>query len=409
MLQKHFKIIVILCLISSLGRFVLDSYLPSLPAISRYFLMPDAATQLTLTIYLLGFSLSQLIYGPLSDAYGRRTVMLYGIVIFLLGSLSCALATSPAILLWSRLIAGVGAGCCGVLNRAIASDCFKGAEFSKAWSYTTTTLVLTLIIAPVLGGYVQDAVGWRGNFILATLFVASLLFILLKFLPETRPAGAVTAFNLRSIMPIYYRILLSRKFMLCTLCYTLAFSGLIIYFQVSPLLYINVFGLSSTQYGFSSLVIAGCYLTGGLLVNKLSPLMSMHRLLFVGTLLLIGGGVAMVIATVFTHINLLAVLLPAAIYVLGARIIIPNAIAGSMGEFRHLSGSSSALIGCIQMLGSSCISLLITNFNYKTPLPLGVFFTALGLASFAITYYLYVQEIKAVDGMPINACMGAAT
>jgi DHA1 family 2-module integral membrane pump EmrD-like MFS transporter len=387
MLRDHFKIILILCLISSLGRFVLDSYLPSLPAIGDDFRISDESTQLTLTIYLLGFSISQLIYGPLSDRYGRRLIILSGLIIFLVGTFICSIASSMSILLISRLTAGIGAGACGVLNRAIASDCFKGAEFSKAWSYTTTALVLTLIIAPVLGGYVQDAFGWRANFMLATAFVATVFFIILKFLPETNN-HAKLPFNVHGVLLSYYKILISRTFIMCTLCYTLAFSGLIVYFQVSPLLYINVFGLSPTQYGLSSIIIAISYLIGGLLVNQLGQYIRIRNLLFMGTFLLISGGLLMLTAHFFGYMNLYTVLIPSAIYVIGVRIIIPNAIAGSMEGFRHLNGSSSALIGFIQMLGSSFISLLITNFDYRTLFPLAFFFTVLGFFSLIITYFI---------------------
>jgi DHA1 family 2-module integral membrane pump EmrD-like MFS transporter len=302
MLRDHFKIILILCLISSLGRFVLDSYLPSLPAIGDDFRISDESTQLTLTIYLLGFSISQLIYGPLSDRYGRRLIILSGLIIFLVGTFICSIASSMSILLISRLTAGIGAGACGVLNRAIASDCFKGAEFSKAWSYTTTALVLTLIIAPVLGGYVQDAFGWRANFMLATAFVATVFFIILKFLPETNN-HAKLPFNVHGVLLSYYKILISRTFIMCTLCYTLAFSGLIVYFQVSPLLYINVFGLSPTQYGLSSIIIAISYLIGGLLVNQLGQYIRIRNLLFMGTFLLISGGLLMLTAHFFGYMN----------------------------------------------------------------------------------------------------------
>ena len=389
MLRDNFRIILILCLISSLARFVLDSYLPSLPAISDHFKISDTSTQLTLTIYLLGFSISQLVYGPLSDQYGRRIVILGGMSIFLIGSFVCAIAVSPEVLLASRLLAGIGAGACGVLNRAIASDCFKGAEFSKAWSYTTNALVITLIVAPVLGGYVQDAFGWRANFLLATFFVITVLIVIMRFLPETSMEVAKKpSLRVRAILQNYYLILISRSFFMCTLCYTLAFSGLIVYFQVSPLLYINVFGLTATQYGWSSLIIAGSYLIGGLLVNKLAYHISIRKLLFAGTFFLVGGGLLMLFAYFFNYVSLFAVLIPSAIYVIGARIVIPNAIAGSMEEFRHLGGSSSALIGCIQMLGSSFFSLLIANFEYNTPFPLALFFTTLGVMSLTVAFFI---------------------
>ncbi len=161
------SIIVMLCLVSSIGRYVLDSYLPSMPAIAHYFTISSNNVQLTISYYLIGFSISQLIYGPLSDCLGRRRVLIVGLSIFTLANLACTFADDDfAVLLIFRFIAGLGAGSCGVLNRAIASDCFKGAAFSRAWSYTTTTLVITLILAPLLGGFVQEFFGWQANFAL---------------------------------------------------------------------------------------------------------------------------------------------------------------------------------------------------------------------------------------------------
>src|SRR3990167_6987268 len=390
-MDSRFKIILIICLISSLSRFVLDIYLPSLPAISQYFLIPDSSTQLTLTMYLLGFSLSQLIYGPLSDKYGRRNVIISGITIFLFGNIICSIATNHNILFLARLIAGIGAGACGVLNRAIASDCFKGPELSRAWSYTTTTLVITLIFAPILGGYMQDVFGWRSNFMLASFCVLIVFFIVLKFLPETRYYNIesdITSFKFQQIIRNYYAILSSPTFILCTLCYTLAFSGLIAYFQISPLLLINIFGLTPSQYGWCSLIIAGSYLIGGLLVNILSHHVNMRYLLILGAILLVCGGTLMLLAYFFQYRNLLAVLLPSAVYVIGARIIIPNAISGAMKDFRHLGGSSSALIGCIQMLGSAIVSFIITNLNYANPSSLALTFITLGMIMLLTIYFI---------------------
>ncbi|MHB1947560.1 MAG: multidrug effflux MFS transporter [Gammaproteobacteria bacterium] len=396
---NHFRIIVILCLISSLARFVLDSYLPSLPAISHDFGISSTSTQFTLTLYLVGFSFSQLIYGPLSDRYGRRSIILIGLGIFIIGNLGCAIASTPGLLIFARLISGVGAGACGVLNRAIASDCFKGSEFSKAWSYTTTTLVITLCAAPILGGYVQELWGWRANFILATIVVVIVFSIILKYLPETNPQKINSTIERSSvsfnkIIRDYYSIFTAPSFLNGTLCYTLAFSGLIAYFQISPLLFINHFGLSPSQYGWCSLIIAGNYLVGGFIVNKFACRMGTQSLLIIGAFLLITGGVLMWLANIYSYDSVTAVIVPAAIYVIGARIVIPNAIAGSMENVRHLNGSSSALIGFIQMLGSSLISFWIANFNNSSSLPLAIFLTALGCMSFIISLWIILPKFK---------------
>lgn len=394
---NYFQIIFILCLISSLARFVLDSYLPSLPAISTAFGISATSTQLTITLYLMGFSVSQLIYGPLSDHYGRRIIILFGLSVFVLGNLICAMAASSSILLAARLIAGAGAGACGVLNRAIASDCFKGADFSKAWSYTTTTLVVTLCVAPVVGGYIQELLGWRGNFMIATIYVSIALAIILKFLPETNESKiskkiGEASLCINKIIKNYYTIFTTPSFISGAICYTLSFSGLIAYFQVSPLLFIKHFGLTPSQYGWCSLIIASTYLIGGLIVNRFTKSLGTHSLLIIGAVLLIIGGILMLVTNALHYRNIAAILFPSAIYVIGARIVIPNAIANSLQKVRHLNGSSSALLGCLQMLGATVISYWIAKFDYETSLPLGVFLTVLGCVT--LLSYLFLNMFK---------------
>ncbi|HYF98375.1 MAG TPA: MFS transporter, partial [Coxiellaceae bacterium] len=230
---KAGSIIAMLCLISSIGRYVLDSYLPSLPAMAHYFDVSTDNVQLTISYYLLGFSLSQLIYGPLSDSFGRKRTLVIGLSIFTFASLACTFVNDDdfSSLLFFRLLAGIGAGSCGVLNRAIASDCFKGEHFSKAWSYTTTTLVITLIGAPLIGSYVQQFYNWQANFALSTIYVGLTLLVVIKFLPETHAQEKRIQWNTRIMFKNYMRILFTRSFLISTLCYTCAFSGLIAYFQ----------------------------------------------------------------------------------------------------------------------------------------------------------------------------------
>lgn len=390
------RIIILLCLISSLGRFVLDSYLPSMPAIGEYFGISNAGTQYTLTLYLLGFSLSQLIYGPLSDHYGRRNVIIAGLGIFILGNLACALAATPNELLAARLIAGIGAGACGVLNRAIASDCFHGAEFSKAWSYTTTTLVLTLCFAPLIGGFAEQFYGWRANFTLSTLYVLFVLCLILKFLPETNQRKSKVLrgkLDVRKVFANYYEVLTTRSFIAGTMCYTLSFAGVIAYFQVSPMIFIKVYGLTPTQFGWCSLVIAANYLLGGYVVNRTVKRVGTQKLLTIGTVLLLLGGLTMLLAYAFHFTNIFAILLTSSIYILGARIVIPNAIADSMKELRHLGGSSSALIGCMQMLGSSLVSLIIASLAHPPLLMLAVAFIILGGMTLTISMVMHSRDL----------------
>ena len=397
MLKENWQIISVLCIISSLTRFVFDSFLPSLFYIGYYFQLSDSLLQSTLSVYLFSFGISQLFYGPLSDHYGRRKILIAGLCIFLIGNIICATAVSQTSLFIGRFLAGTGAGACGVLNRAICSDCFHGADFSKAWSYTTTALVISLGFAPLLGGYIQEMYGWRINLLMATFYAGACLLIILKFLPETKAQKVIfstekNSSKFKKFFKNYSQVLSTPTFMISAICYTLAFSGLIIYFQTSAILYVRDFGLSPSEYGWSSLVIAGNYLIGGMIVNKLVKKMGVRKLLTLGTLLLTMGGFLMLAAWFLNYKNITATLLCASIYVIGARIVIPNAIAGSLKELRHLGGTSSAALGCIQILGSCVISMAITYFGQPSMLSLGGFLMALGLMTFGASIFIKSRE-----------------
>jgi Bcr/CflA subfamily drug resistance transporter len=388
------QIILILCLISTLGRFALDSYLPSFPAIAKTFLISPTETERTLTFYLLGFGLSQLVYGPLSDRYGRKKILLWSFVIFAVGNLFCALSTTIDQLLICRFVSGIGGGATGVLNRAIAADHFKGPAFAKAWSYTTTTLVLTLILAPLIGGQIQNYFGWQGNFILMAAVITLSFFIVLKFLPESNENLQTERINIKEILINYKRLLLNKSYILSLLCYIFAFSGLIAFFQISPFLFIKTMGLSTSQFACLSLIVAGGYLVGGILVNRFSPKFGVKKILLAGILLLIIGGIGML--SDIAHVNIPVIMIPAIVFIIGARLVIPNATASAMTDFTHNRGSASALIGSLQIIGTAAVSYVMSTVKIDSQLPLGIAFTSFGFASIVCFIFLFYRQKQTV-------------
>jgi DHA1 family bicyclomycin/chloramphenicol resistance-like MFS transporter len=174
-------------------------------------------------------------------------------------------------------------------------------------------------------------------------------------------------------------ILATPTFLTSALCYTLAFSGLIAYFQVSSILLIKGLSLTPSLYGWCALIIASNYLIAGLIVNTFAHRLGTQGMLRLGSCLLVTGGIVMLTLNTLHELSVATVLIPTAIYVIGARIVIPNAVATSMEKLRHLNGSTSALIGFIQMMGSALISLSISGFDNTSILPLAVFLTGCGL------------------------------
>jgi Bcr/CflA subfamily drug resistance transporter len=379
-------IIVILCTITSAARFAIDSFTPSLPAISQALHVSGNAIQLTLTLYMLGFGLSQLMYGPLSDYVGRKPALIGGIVLFLVANTLCAFTQSFWFLLVGRFIAGVGMGACGTLNRAVASDCFTGPAFSKAWSYTTSTLVAVLALAPFIGSLVQHWLGWEANFFLASMYVGAILLLVLSKLPETNIEHRAAVFNIQKIIQDYTIICKTPSFLKSSLYYTLAFAGLIAYFQTSSLLLMGVFHVSALTYGWCSILIAACYLIGGQIVTRLAFKISSTVLLTTGILLLIISGIIMACWNWVAHPSISSILVPVCLFVIGARIIIPNAVSGAFTHLRHLGGSTSGMLGCLQMLGTAIVSLIISRFNYHSPFLLATVFITLGGISLITLY-----------------------
>ncbi len=392
------RLILILCLITSVGRFALDSYLPSLPAIEKDFAIPVVLAEWTLTFYLFGFGLSQLIYGPLSDRYGRRNILLLSFVILILGNLFCAMTTSIDNLITSRFIAGLGGGASGVLNRAIASDYFKGPAFAKAWSYTTTTLVFTLIFAPMVGAYAQAYSGWRGSFVVTAVYVAIIFLLVAKFLPESNQQLNQHALKPKMIWKNYKTLFMHRSFLLNTLCYSLSFSGLIVYFQSMPFLLINQLGLTYHSYIISAVITALSYLLGGFIVNRYVHKLGIKTLLFNGIVLMIISGITLLLSALIFPTHLILIIIPAVLYVIGTRIIIPNATAGALKEFPSMNGSASALIGSLQMISAGIISFIVSIADYKITLELGFTFGSLGLIAMGCFLCLpKTEEIVSMD------------
>lgn len=404
--RTFIPVVVLLCIISAIARFVIDNSLPSLPAISSALNAQAGSVQLTLTLYIFGFGLSQLIYGPLSDRFGRKKLLVLGLIIFLIANSIGVFTHSLGVLLVARFLSGLGMGACGVLNRAITSDCYKGADFSKVWSYTTTTLVFVLIIAPIIGSCVQQIWGWRANLSISTILVGIALVLISWQLPETNH-NKLTTITFQSVTGNYKKILMSRAFIIGTLCYTLAFSGLIAYFQISPFLLMDTLHLSPLFFGITSLVIASSYLVGGIIVRRLARLLGVRLLLIIGIFLLIASGLLMLSLCYEQQVSLFNVLMPTAIFVIGARIVIPNALAGAFIEFRHLGGSASGLMGGTQMLGTALISFIMTNFDHQSPLPLAFLFTSLGVISCMAFCYLYFYKNKYIYKHLIQILIGA--
>ena len=242
-------LVVLLGAIAALGAAAIDMYLPALPRIGAELGSASGQAQLTLGAFLIGLGIGQLFHGALSDAYGRRTVLIAGTVLYCLASLGCTTATSIEALIAWRFVQALGAAAGSVVVRAVVRDLYSMDEGARAQSFINMAFLVTPLLAPNIGGYLLAWFGWRSIFVLMSAFGAVCLIALVMRLPESLPPERRTRLSPVSLLRGYGRILRERQTLGCLLAGTFSFACMFTFFAGSPFVYITYFGVPEQHYG----------------------------------------------------------------------------------------------------------------------------------------------------------------
>jgi DHA1 family 2-module integral membrane pump EmrD-like MFS transporter len=381
-------ILFLMWILTTLVPLTMDIYLPSLPAMVQALGSTSHVMQLTITINLLGYALSQLFYGPYSDRYGRRPVIIAGLLIAWVGSTVAVFASTPFLLIIGRLLQGVGLGVGNVLMRAVLRDILSGVRMARVGSYMGMTFAVLPAIAPVLGGYVQDGFGWRANFVLMLLFVTLVLALLFFYLPETNRQLNARATQWRMIAYNYSYLLTHKSFMGNVICTSCALSGMLAYYTASPFLFQNVLGLSPIAYGWLGIGVAvglmGGNFANSLALNRWQPL----QILQVGIVMMLLSSLTMFILSVFDILNVTAVLVPIVFFLAAGGLIYANAMMGALMPFAEMAGVAAALYGCLQVLGAFVTTLIVAGLHQNNQQALSLVFILLAVAALCAFYGL---------------------
>lgn len=239
---------LLLASLSALGPFSIDAYLPSMGEIQRVMSASPYALQMTLTAYMGPFALMTLWHGAISDAVGRRRVVLWGLILFALASLACALAQNIAMLLIARALQGATAGAGMVVGRAIVRDLYHGHDAQRVMSQVSMTFALAPAIAPVIGGWLQAGFGWRSVFFFLVLYSGVIGWLCHKILPETLPLDKRQTLHPAYLLKSYWSVLTSFRFLAVCLAGTFCFAGLFIYVASAPEFLMHQLGIGSTGF-----------------------------------------------------------------------------------------------------------------------------------------------------------------
>ncbi len=389
------RIATLLTCLVALGPLSTDLYLPSLPAMVDVFGTDVARVQLTLSVFLVGFAVSQLAYGPLSDRFGRRPVLLGGLAIYCVASLACAFATTIGGLIAARFLQALG-GCCGpVIARAIVRDIHGLQRAARMLAYISAATALAPAIGPVIGGYLEVAFGWRSNFFALTLFGVVVLTAVFATLCETNVDRNPDAARPAMLLANYRVVLRHGSFLGYALCVAFCYSGLFAFISGSSFVLIDVLHVAPNRFGYCFAVVVAGYMSGTLSAGRLTMRLGIDRMISIGTLLSALSGTVMAALSLSGVYTLSAVLVPTFFYMLSAGLVLPNAMAGAIAPFPRMAGSASALMGFIQMGWAAFLGYLVGHLHNGTPAPMAIAMAVAGWGAFA-SYRLVVKRAPTV-------------
>ncbi|HCH51287.1 MAG TPA: Bcr/CflA family drug resistance efflux transporter [Proteus sp.] len=365
------QLVILLALITALDAMAIDLYLPAMPSIAIDINVTSSNIQLTLAVFLVGLAIGQGIYGPLLDRYGRRTPLLVGIAIFILGSFIATIAQSIEWLLIARLIQAIGAAAGLVTPRAIVDDACSLKESSRIFSLLMQIMMIAPILAPIIGGFLLIHSGWRSIFGLMTILGGILFIWSYRSIPDTLPTNQRSILSIKNSISAYINQLRNTVFICYTFAGAFVLASLFVYISGSSFIFTTHYGLTPTEFSYIFATNAIALIIGGqldILLQKKS--MSTKLVIILGIIVHTTIGITLLIATNIGNISLITFGTLLAIGVGALGLIFGNLTALTMASVKSQSGVASSLMGMLQYLISAILGYfisLIPSITYQLP------------------------------------------
>ncbi|MEL4504239.1 multidrug effflux MFS transporter [Luteococcus sp. H138] len=379
---QYRRLVIVLGILGALGPMTIDTYLPALPHLAQTLGASSSQAQLTLSAMMLGLGLGQLVFGPLSDAVGRRRPLLAGLVVHAVSSLLCGLAPNISVLLAGRLLQGFAAAAVAVASQALIRDLFRGMRAAELFSRLALITGMAPILAPLVGSGLLTFTSWRGVFVVLGLAAVLIGLLTHSQLAETLPPERRIPATVAGTLAAYRRVLSDKLFLAVVFVAAMIFTALFAYVSGSPFVMQGVFGLSPQAFGvtFASMSL-GLSLSSQFnprLVRRVGPV----RGLITGLVMIVAGALVMLALAEFRIGGLVGFLAPMFLVMMGLGIALPNAPAVALHRHGEAAGTAAALLGAAQFTMGGVVTPLVGALEDGTsrPIPLVILASAgLGL------------------------------
>jgi DHA1 family bicyclomycin/chloramphenicol resistance-like MFS transporter len=383
--RPTFRFILLLGLLDAFGPLGIDMYLPAFPQIERDLGARAGAMQLTLSLFLAGLAVGQLVIGPISDRAGRRRPLLFGSAAFALACVACAFARSIESLILARFVMGLAGATGMVIARAIVRDCFEEADSSRIYSMLMLVIGIAPILSPSIGGRLMALGGWGTIFWALAGFACLCGTAVAVGLPETHPAGYRTSHSAGELGRQYAGMIVDRRFMGYAVPVSLALGMIFAYVASAPSLFMQHYGLSPDAF---SLIFAGIAvgLIGAAQVNRrLTRRYDTHVILRAASMVNAGACLLLPVLAWTGAGGFPAFFADLFVCLAAVGLILPNATAAAMAPFPHQAGAASALLGMLQFAVGAVTGAAVGLFHDGTGLPMALTIAGCGALSLAVT------------------------
>lgn len=371
----------ILAGLSMTGALAIDMYLPSFHGIGASFAASPALVQQTLSAFLFAFAFMMLFSGTLSDSFGRRPLILCSLALYGAASFGAAVAPTLGWLLACRVLQGLAAGVSTVVGRAVIQDRLSGTDAQRMMASVMMVFGLAPAIAPILGGWLHTAFGWRSVFLFLGSFGALMLLVCWRSLPESLPAARRHAFHPGVIARAYWEVLRDRRFLLLALAFGLSFGGIALYIGSAASFVVGILHLPETGFGWMFIPLIGGMVCGSAAAGRLATRMPQARQILVGYGVI---GAAVLVNVLYNALFVAALpwaVLPLFFYAFGVALAMPALTLAGMSLFPERSGLAASLQGFVQMVVFALVSGLLAPVLFDSALKLACGVLAAAVAS----------------------------
>ncbi len=390
-----FALTLLLASLTGLGPMSSDMYVPSLPQIGAALHAPIEQVQLTISSYLVGFALGQIIYGPLSDRLGRKPVLLAALCVYGLGSVMCVAARSIEALIAARAVQALGGAGAIVLARAAVRDLYSGMRAGRELSLMGSIQAFAPIVAPVIGGILQTAFGWRASFILLVAIAILVGVATARLLPETLRKRVPGPLSPAAMGVLYRSVAAHRGFLAHLGIVSATFVGLYAWVSGASIVIQGVYGLSPLAFGFSYAVGSLGYMLGTGIAVRTVMRLGLERMIGIGTATMAAGGLAMAAVAAAGAHGVGWLVAGMTIYLAGMGLAMPQTMASALTPFPDRAGTASSLMGFSQQSCGAIAAAAIGAYLGRSAWPVAGTIAAMGCSAFCI--WAATRGVRAAD------------